>query len=714
MSPPTRTEFLRSRFYRCALAFDKRNDERLKNIREFLEKADQKNKRSPRPVSKKKYTSTWKIPDGDDRAYKVRNSKEDQGILSVNKEEADWVYDESKDEYALSLGGITVMKIPSSIHLRLKSFQRDAVKWIATAGPTGGILADDMGMGKTFMSIAAIGARMRVQRIRMVLVVAPVSVLGGWTEECNKFLSKFVKKVRIVKVHGGEQKKRQKAVRNAWKKSSYDQPHVIISSWGLVASARTMKTFLPPSGHSWDYVILDEAHEVKNHKSNRSKCCRRICHKPGTSRLLLTGTPFQNNTDELWSIVHMATAGHVLGKLKEFNLKWGKPIREARCRNASSMARKKGSKANEELQGTLKPYVLRRLKIDFLSDELPPKREICVWVKPSHQQKQMYKEEMAGYLAKDICRWGALHAFQVMTKFRSLCGHPLLLLKGDADIRSALDQTDLKSLLKGSSKLELVLHMIKGFRADGHKTLLFSQRTGTLDIIQRALMLQDNNMSIFRLDGSFTERCRKDTVDYFQQGMSDVLLLSTGAGGVGLTLTRASRVILFDPSWNPSEDAQVVDRAYRIGQTKEVFVYRLFMAGSVEEKMYERQVDKSGIEKTIFTEGSMDEMRFFDRHEMCKVFDILPDGNCELLKRFKTEGVAQVTDAHRHDLVRAHSSVVGISNHSTIYRQKRKSAFADAPSISAKRLKQTTETAEADGTEATPAVVSDIEGSPTE
>jgi hypothetical protein len=172
--------------------------------------------------------------------------------------------------------------------------------------------------------------------------------------------------------------------------------------------------------------------------------------------------------------------------------------------------------------------------------------------------------------------------------------------------------------------------------------------------------------------------------------MFDVMLLSTGAGGVGLTLTKADRVIVFDPSWNPSQDNQAVDRAYRIGQTREVHVFRLFLAGSIEEKMYEKQVHKSGLEKTIFTEGSKAETRYFDKHELCKVFAQIPDGKCELLQRFEKEGVAQVIDPHRYDLVRAHSTVVGISNHSNLYGQKRKSAFADGAIEASKRLKLST------------------------
>lgn len=185
-----------------------------------------------------------------------------------------------------------------------------------------------------------------------------------------------------------------------------------------------------------------------------------------------------------------------------------------------------------------------------------------------------------------------------------------------------------------------------------------------------------------------SEKRRTDIVELFQAGQFDVLLLSTGAGGVGITLTAASRVIMYDPSWNPSEDAQAVDRAYRIGQTQEVRVYRLFLAGSVEEKMYERQVHKTGLEKTIFTEGSWVKSHF-DKHELSKVFAQIPDGSCELLKRFEKEGVAKVVDAHRHDLIRAHSSVVGICNHSKIYVQKRKSAFSNAANVTSKRLKMT-------------------------
>lgn len=557
-------------------------------------------------------------------------------------------------------------------------------------------------MGKTFMAIASLGGLMRVKRIRMALVVAPVSVLAGWQTESKNFLSKFVNTVRILKVHGGTEKDRNKMMRNAWKDCSLDKPYVIISSWGLVASARSCKTFKPPVGHNWNVVILDEAHEIRNHKSARWDCCRRICHKPSTMRLLLTGTPFQNDTNELWSITHMATAGKILGKIKDFNKEYGKPIREARCRNASSYAMNQGKKANELLQEKLKPLLLRRSKVDFLSDELGPKLDTCVWVKASKQQTAMYKEKVESMTSlaqsilssdKDLAKKAMLSAFKVMAELKNLCGHPLRLLKGGPDgcIHSALDQTSLATILDGSQKLKLVLHMLTGFKAEHHTTLLFSQSTQNLDIIQHVLLAQNGRFKVARLDGSVSEKKRQDIVELFQRGQFDVLLLSTGAGGVGLTLTRASRVIIYDPSWNPSQDVQAVDRAHRIGQKQEVRIYRLFVAGSIEEKMYEKQIHKAGLETTIFTEqNGKPAARYFDKHELCKVFAQIPSGTqqCEILKRFETEGVAQVVDAHRHDLVRAHASVIGISNHNGVYRQKRKGAFSDASKAAAKRAKE--------------------------
>lgn len=223
--------------------------------------------------------------------------------------------------------------------------------------------------------------------------------------------------------------------------------------------------------------------------------------------LFFSGHP----STELWSITNMATAGKVLGKLKEFTKEYGKPIRDARCRNASNLATKEGAKAKKLLQEKLKPYLLRRLKLDFLADELPVKTETCVWVKPSKQQATMYKKVVKSNASlaqsvlsndKALAKKAEWSAFQMIRKLQNLCCHPLRLLKGgsEGDICTMLKQKDVAAILEGSKKLQLVCHMLKGFKAGDHRTLLFSQSTQNLDIIEYVLM-KKGGFSIARLGG---------------------------------------------------------------------------------------------------------------------------------------------------------------------------------------------------------------------
>ena len=170
------------------------------------------------------------------------------------------------------------------------------------------------------------------------------------------------------------------------------------------------------------------------------------------------------------------------------------------------------------------------------------------------------------------------------------------------------------------------------------------------------------------------------------------MLISTGAGGTGLTLHAATRVIIYDPSWNPSDDAQAVDRAYRIGQTRRVTVYRLLIGGSIEEKIYERQIHKTGLEKTIFEIGKPEE-RYFNKHELCKVFALVPNGSrCDILKRFDQENVAKIAQPERHKFVGPRNAVIGLSNHLTVYTKKRSSVFSEGGNTTGKKARTVNET----------------------
>mmetsp|Transcript_6092 Transcript_6092/g.15183 ORF Transcript_6092/g.15183 Transcript_6092/m.15183 type:complete len:313 (+) Transcript_6092:3434-4372(+) len=296
----THSEFLRSWGYRCALTAEKRDQQRLDNIRDILDRVDDAQKRVSN-AGRKSNKGRIVVPDFDPTKLPQRLSHEDKTIMAGDTDKQDWVYNDQTKDYELKLGGVRAAVLPKDLYEYLKPFQRDAVKWISGAIPVGALLGDDMGLGmlfyvdvfklslptskkyplillplfytpqivhfsgKTIMSIASIGSQMRLQKCTMALCVAPVSVMNDWVKAGTKFLSKFVKDVQVVMVHGGNKKERNKTIRNAWKKAKPDRPCLIVSSWGLVTSANneSFKTYLPPSGRFWDLVILDEAHQIR-------------------------------------------------------------------------------------------------------------------------------------------------------------------------------------------------------------------------------------------------------------------------------------------------------------------------------------------------------------------------------------------------------------------------------------------------------------------
>lgn len=270
--------------------------------------------------------------------------------------------------------------------------------------------------------------------------------------------------------------------------------------------------------------------------------------------------------------------------------RFSKPIEAARDKDATGHTMRIGEKANEELQQLLRPYFLQRLKIDFLADKLPTKRDFVVWTHLSSKQRSEYEQyvDSGESAVASVLSGESKSPLEAITWLKKLCGHPILVDKKYQGAAINFEDYDPDELIRYSSKLQVLVALIDKLRRDGHRTLIFSQSTRMLDIIERVLY----RAKLSRIDGSTKERDRQSRVDDFNSNSSrtEVMLLSTKAAGVGLTLTGADRTIIYDPSWNPAEDSQAVDRCYRIGQTKEVVVFRLIAAGTVEEKMYEKQV----------------------------------------------------------------------------------------------------------------------------
>lgn len=301
---------------------------------------------------------------------------------------------------------------------------------------------------------------------------------------------------------------------------------------------------------------------------------------------------------ELWSLFDWSTSGQVLGDLRSFTKNVSKPIEAARDKYASEGDVQLGARVNTELQMRIKPYFLQRKKIDFLADKLPSKTELVVWTHLSSIQRSKYAKYVDSGFVKNILTGELGSPLEAITWLKKLCGHPSLAInKQEGSSSHERQDSDSRDEEQQSGKLEVLVSLMNLFRKNGHRALIFSQSTRMLNIIEDTL--QGVNLS--RIDGSTREKERQRLVDDFNSGTGsvDAMLLTTKAAGIGLTLVGADRVVVYDPSWTPAEDAQAVDRCYRIGQTKPVQVFRLITAGTVEEKMYEKQVHKDGIRRTF-------------------------------------------------------------------------------------------------------------------
>lgn len=270
--------------------------------------------------------------------------------------------------------------------------------------------------------------------------------------------------------------------------------------------------------------------------------------------------------------------------IQRFNNRFQRPIEDSRNKNATQLQIDLGDKANNELQELLQPFLLQRLKADYLADQLPTKSDMIIWTHISDEQRKRYSEYVESKESAVACVLSGMVSSPLVaiSWLKKLCGHPILV--DDADEVDDLSTYEPRELKERSSKLKVLDALVETLRRKGHRTLIFSQSTKMLDIIQRVLR---RIKGLGRIDGTTKEKDRQRFVDEFndENGSIEVMLLSTKAAGIGLTLTGADRAIIYDPSWNPAEDSQAVDRCYRIGQKKEVSVFRLIAAGTVEEKV---------------------------------------------------------------------------------------------------------------------------------
>jgi SNF2 family DNA or RNA helicase len=453
--------------------------------------------------------------------------------------------------------GIEALEQPAGFVGQLRDYQREGLGWMQFLREFrfGGCLADDMGVGKTAQVLAVLESR-RAEGLGPSLVVAPKSVMFNWRQEA----AKFTPQLRVLEYTGLE--------RDAQQIPRHD---LILTTYGtLLRDAPRLAEM------EFDYVVLDEAQAIKNASTASSKAVRLL---KGKHRLALSGTPVENHLGELWSLFEFLNPG-MLGEAKVLKM-------------AGGLARNPSEESRGLLSHALRPFILRRTK-QQVARELPEKTEQTIFCELEPPQRKLYDELRAHYRDKLLAGVDArglnkskMQVLEALLRLRQAACHPGLL--------------DGSRIIEPSAKLNVLLDQLSELREEGHKALVFSQFTSFLAIVRARL--DEAGVNYEYLDGA--TRNRQEHVERFQNDPEcSLFLISLKAGGLGLNLTAAEYVFLLDPWWNPAVEAQAVDRAHRIGQTRQVFAYRLIARDTVEEKVLELQKTKRDLADAILGEDN--------------------------------------------------------------------------------------------------------------
>ncbi len=454
---------------------------------------------------------------------------------------------------------------PAALNGELRPYQKVGYGWLRALSESGfgGALSDDMGLGKTVQALALL-AHLHLERNtdRPSLLIVPTSLIGNWQRE----IARFVPDLKSLVLHGPG--------RRALFEKIPDH-HLIITTYPLIIRDHGYLF-----KHGFELAILDEAQNVKNPAAATSKRIREI---DARYRLALTGTPMENNLEELWALYDWLIPG-LLGNRKSFNSAYRKPIEQ------------KGDLAKQRLLSTrIKPFLMRRSK-DEVADDLPSKTVMDELIPLEGDQRALYESirvVMDERVRKAVMTKGIagsrITIIDALLKLRQVCCDPELV------------KLDAARKVSGSAKRGRLLQLLKELDAEGRKVLVFSQFVEMLRLIESDIASRGWNYAM--LHGRTKDRDRQ--VSRFQDGDARIFLISLKAGGVGLNLTAADTVILYDPWWNPATERQAMDRAHRIGQDKPVFVHRMIAEGTVETAIQQMQKRKQALSDALF-EGTGD------------------------------------------------------------------------------------------------------------
>ncbi|KAL0964148.1 hypothetical protein UPYG_G00319780 [Umbra pygmaea] len=538
--------------------------------------------------------------DGDVEFYKQRIRKWRRQRLKEREEKREKGEEESEESDAEFDEGF---KVPGFLWKKLFKYQQTGVRWLweLHCQQAGGILGDEMGLGKTIQVIAFLaglsysklrtrGSNYRYEGLGPTVIVCPATVMHQWVREFHTWWPPF--RVAVLHDTGSFKQTKEKLI------SEITACHgILITSYSAV---RIMQESLQRYD-GWHYVILDEGHKIRNPHAGVTTACKQF-RTP--HRFILSGSPMQNNLKELWSLFDFVFPGK-LGTLPIFMEQFSVPITMGGYSNASPVQVQTAYKCACVLRDTINPYLLRRMKADVKANlSLPDKNEQVLFCRLTEEQREVYQRFLD---SKEVYQMlnGDMQVFSGLIALRKICNHPDLFSGGPKILRGIpedqLTEEEQFGFWKRSGKLMVMLEILEVF-------------------------VRENDYTYLKMDGTTTIGSRQPLIARYNEDKSIfVFLLTTRVGGLGVNLTGANRVIIYDPDWNPSTDTQARERAWRIGQKQQVTVYRLLTAGTIEEKIYHRQIFKQFLTNRILKDPK--QRRFFKSNDIYELFTLSnPDG----------------------------------------------------------------------------------------
>lgn len=466
---------------------------------------------------------------------------------------------------------------PGYINGLLRPYQVQGLNWLVSLHRNGlaGILADEMGLGKTLQTISFLGyVRYVEKKCGPFLVIAPKSTLNNWLREINRWTPEV-----NAFILQGDKEGRQKLISERLLACDFD---IVVASYEIIIREKSSFRKI-----DWEYIVIDEAHRIKNEESLLSQVLREFTSR---NRLLITGTPLQNNLHELWALLNFLLPD-IFADSQAFD-DWF----------SSESTEEDKDNVVKQLHTILKPFLLRRIKND-VETSLLPKQEMNLYVGMSAMQKKWYKQ----ILEKDLdavngangTKESKTRLLNIMMQLRKCCNHPYLFDGAEPGPPYTTDE----HLVYNSAKLKVLDKLLRRVKEEGSRVLIFSQMSRVLDILEDYCYFR--GYEYCRIDGSTDHEDRIQAIDDYNAPDSKkfLFLLTTRAGGLGINLTTADIVVLYDSDWNPQADLQAMDRAHRIGQKKQVKVFRLVTDNSVEEKILERATQKLRLDQLVIQQG---------------------------------------------------------------------------------------------------------------